>query len=164
MKKDRAGRSVQSVMETLTFRIFAEADRAFLERSVEQYYREDPGYGPVTVEHIRRTMVTLQSAPEAGALWVAEQAGTPIGYAIIVHYWSNELGGFVMVLDEFFVAPDRRQAGVGSAFLDFLEDTYRRRGFVATALEVTPGNTRARRLYERRGYRPHKNQGLLKWF
>src|SRR5262249_7797861 len=116
------------------FRPFTENDREFLEQAVARYYQEDPGYAPVPVDHTRRTVAALQAAPDMGAIWVAERDQRAIGYAITIHYWSNEFGGLLMVLDEFFVAPPHRSAGVGSAFLDFLEDAYRRRGFVAAFL------------------------------
>lgn len=149
-------------MSECLFRRFIESDQAYLEKALVQFYREGAGFGPIAVEHIRRTIQYFQTDPDQGSLWIAEREAVPIGYAIVVAYWSNELGGLVMVLDEFFLEPRARNAGVGSAFLRFMEAEYRRRGFVAAALEVLPGNARARRFYKRLGYRLYKNQPMLK--
>jgi ribosomal protein S18 acetylase RimI-like enzyme len=77
------------------------------------------------------------------------------GYALLISYWSNELGGEVCAIDELYVAPAARGQGWGSHLIEALaagSDL----GFgdsVALAIGVSPDNTRARSLYERLGFR-----------
>lgn len=76
-----------------------------------------------------------------------------VGYALLIAFWSNELGGEVCEVDELYVTADFRGRGHGAALFKAIE-----RGdvwpapFVAVALGITPGNTRVRRLYERLGF------------
>lgn len=83
---------------------------------------------------------------------VLEVDGAASGYALLVPYYSNELGGEVCGVDELYVRPPCRNRGHASALFSEVE-----RGtfgaFAGTALGVTPGNGRARRLYERLGFR-----------
>ena len=68
-------------------------------------------------------------------------------------YDQDATRGFI---DNVFVAPDRRGEGVGSRLLGAAEDTLADRGADLVALSVLADNDAARRLYERRGYRPHR--------
>src|SRR5437016_4012748 len=76
-------------------------------------YEEDPSPDPVPAEQTRRTLAVLQSEPARGRVVVLEIAGALAGYAFLIAYWSNELGGEVAVIDELFV--DREHRGMGHA-------------------------------------------------
>jgi GNAT superfamily N-acetyltransferase len=115
---------------------------------------EDPGPNPVPPEHMMQTLRVLRASPERGRLIVLELDGRPCGYTLLMKYWSNELGGEVCTVDELYVAPEYR--GRGHA-LNLLETIAAKSApwtidAVALALETTPDNTRARRLYERAGF------------
>jgi GNAT superfamily N-acetyltransferase len=115
-------------------------------------YREDPGFAPVEPEQVRETLGVFECQPARGRAVVAEVGDRISGYAFLVPYWSNELGGEVCAVDELYVRPERRGEGLGSALFGAV-DAGRFGAFAATALGVTPGNARARRLYERLGFR-----------
>jgi ribosomal protein S18 acetylase RimI-like enzyme len=83
---------------------------------------------------------------------VVEAAGTVSGYALLVPFYSNEFGGVVCEVDELYVRPLARGRGLGRALFTAIDEG-RFGSFVATALGVTPGNDRARALYERIGFR-----------
>lgn len=116
------------------------------------YYREDPGL-PVSGEQVRRTLQVLRHEPQRGHAVVLEVAGRLAGYALLVSFWSNALGGEICAVDELFVVPDFRNRGFGSALFSAIE-----RGeiwsdsAVSIELGVTRDNVRARRLYERLGF------------
>ena len=57
-------------------------------------------------------------------------------------------------IESLSVLPAYRGSGLGSTMLDRLEEHLRARGAQDLILGVLPGNDDARRLYERRGYRP----------
>jgi len=123
-------------------------------------YAEDPSPEPVHPEQIRRTLTTLRAEPTRGHPVVLELDGTVQGYALLISFWSNELGGEVCTIDELYVAPTARSRGHGSQI--FADIRAGRLGFanaVALELEVTPKNARARALYQRLGFKS-SNQTL----
>ena len=74
------------------------------------------------------------------------------GYALMSYHWSNEAGGYIVWLEELFLHPDFRGAKLGSRFLEWFLDYYRKEKGVR--LEVTAENAGAIRLYERYGFTP----------
>lgn len=128
-------------------------------------YREDPAGAPVPERHIVATLARLRAEPARGRAVVLELAGAVRGYALLISFWSTELGGEVCTIDELFVDPEARSSGQASALVRALmaadQGLWPGRP-VALELEVTPGNTRARALYERLGFAPRKN-ATLRW-
>jgi ribosomal protein S18 acetylase RimI-like enzyme len=117
---------------------------------------EDPGPAPVRPDQMRRTLIKLREEPNRGRAVVCEVDGRAAGYALLISFWSNELGGDVCNIDELFVAPEYRGRGLATALFDQLSDRGQSLWPVrpaALALEVTPQNERARTLYERMGFR-----------
>ena len=116
---------------------------------------EDPGPAPVAAEHPQRTLHVLREMPHRGRAVVLELAGRVCGYALLVSCWSNELGGELCVIDEMYVEPDHRGKGHATRLIEALADGTLpwAANAVALTLEVTPDNPRARRLYERVGFR-----------
>lgn len=116
--------------------------------------REDPGPDPVPAEHMERTLRVLREQPTRGQALVLEQEGAVIGYSLLIPYWSNELGGDVLVIDELYVD----QAARGQRHATRLLEALSRKSvpglaaYSALMLEVRPENTKARRLYERAGF------------
>jgi ribosomal protein S18 acetylase RimI-like enzyme len=116
---------------------------------------EDPGTEPVPAEHMRRTLAALREAPWRGRAVVLELDGQLCGYALLVAFWSNELGGEVCVLDEIYVAPQHRGSRHATRLIEALAAPTGPLAppAVALTLEITPDNARARHLYERLGFR-----------
>src|SRR5690606_34675934 len=110
-----------------------------------QLYAEDPAPMPVPERHTRRTLSVLRTDPVRGRAVVLEIGKVIGGYALLISFWSNELGGEVMVVDELYVRPGFRDQGHGRALLEGLVEGSGLwpRPVVAVELEVTPQNTRA---------------------
>jgi GNAT superfamily N-acetyltransferase len=118
-----------------------------------QLYDEDPGALPVRPENMRATLRALRREPCRGRAVVLEIEGQRSGYALLVAFWSNELGGNICEVDELFVVPERRSQGHGKSLFEAIS----KRDLWPTpvagiVLGVTPDNVRARRLYERLGF------------
>jgi len=132
------------------------------ERVVDQIlalYEEDPAPTPMTRDKALRTLRRLRAEPLRGVAVGTTSDGGLSGYALLCSFWSNELGGEVCSVDELFVVPAARGQGRASELVQGL--CTRRwpwfRNAVAIELEVTLKNDRARRLYERLGFRPYQN-------
>jgi GNAT superfamily N-acetyltransferase len=64
-----------------------------------------------------------------------------------------EHGGRVAWLEELYVVPARRNAGIGQLLLDEVLQTAKGLGCLAVDLEVDVEHARAEHLYERAGFR-----------
>jgi ribosomal protein S18 acetylase RimI-like enzyme len=113
----------------------------------------DPTRFPFTVEF-------LLAHPSRGRIILFREGESICGYALLIPYWSNELGGTVLCVDELFVMAEARNRGIGRSFFRFLEET-RPFDAVALALEVSLANVDARRLYESLGFSQRKNPTLM---
>ena len=112
---------------------------------------EDPGPEPVPPDHTQRTLIALRHEPRRGQALVLEIEGQVCGYALLISYWSNELGGEACAIDEMYVEPEHRSRQHATRLIEDLAEAWTPRP-VALTIEVTPGNTRARALYERLGF------------
>lgn len=117
-------------------------------------YREDPSSEPGPPPNIHATLTALRSQPSRGRAVVLEAEGRVVAYALLIAFWSNELGGEVCDIDELYVVPELRSRGYGSSLFDAIERAviWPERP-VAMALVVNQDNTRARGLYERLGFK-----------
>lgn len=87
----------------------------------------------------------------------------PIGgrwRAQILRLLNNDSDTDRFLLDGLCVSPALRGQGVGTALLDAIAAEARRRGFAAIRLDVVDSNTRARALYERRGFTLARTAGI----
>lgn len=117
-------------------------------------HAEDPGTVQVDGGSIRRTLETFRREPHRGRAVVAEVERRCVGYAFLVPFWSNELGGSVCEVDELYVQAAFRSRGIGRGLFVAIETrAVWEDAAVAIALGVTDSNTRARSLYERIGFR-----------
>jgi GNAT superfamily N-acetyltransferase len=125
-------------------------------------YDEDPSPSHVTDHQVRATLERLRQEPVRGRAIVLDVDGTVAGYALLVSFWSNELGGEIRTIDEIYVAPAWRRRGLATVLIESLctEHSSSPGRPIALELEVSPGNPRARRLYERLGFRAKRNTTL----
>jgi ribosomal protein S18 acetylase RimI-like enzyme len=87
----------------------------------------------------------------ASCVLVADFNGFPIGQ-VAIQWEGKPTHPHIPDLQSFRVFPAFRGMGIGSRLLQASEYTVQARGFAQVSLAVTPHNTAARRLYERRGY------------
>ena len=87
-----------------------------------------------------------------GLAFVAEAEGEPTGFAL-VDLSAN--GGRAPELTDLYVIPGARRQGTARALIERVLDAVRSRGAAALTLEVMAGNTAARTLYDRLGFREH---------
>jgi ribosomal protein S18 acetylase RimI-like enzyme len=124
-------------------------------------YTEDEAASPVDQSRFALNVELLVAQPFRGRVVLLIEDATICGYALLIPYWSNEFGGTLLYIDEMFVMPAARGRGIGRRFFRHLDDT-RPFDAVALALEVSPSNTRARRLYESLGFDQHRTAFLTR--
>jgi ribosomal protein S18 acetylase RimI-like enzyme len=107
--------------------------------------------------HRRRQYEAWLADPEAFAV-VARQDGSAVGYALVAMHdgpddsWPT--GHRYAEVETLVVDPQVRGRSVGTALLDAVDSELRALGVDVLAIGVVDGNDEARRLYERRGFRP----------
>ena len=144
----------------IKFTEYKEAYFRELSAMIFALYAEDSYGEKMSLGKIRRTIEKLASAPERGRILLFISAGVVAGYAIVIYYWSNELGGDIVIIDELYVKPDQRRQGLGRRFIEYLLN-YKKVNVKALQLEVTPENRGAWEFYLRLGFVPLTNRGLM---
>ena len=123
--------------------------------------------GPTDAEALADVFAELDSTffrPHAftplHARWIAERAGRDL-YALLLVDGRPVAYGMLRGWDEGYETPSlgiavrssEQHKGYGRALMHRLHEAARRRGAALVRLRVHPDNARARRLYERLGYR-----------
>lgn len=145
----------------LDFRPAQHRDHSRLIKMILALYEEDAYGAPMTTAKIARTLQELDTHPDKGRVLIMESDQTVAGYAIVIHYWSNEYGGNIAVIDEIYVLPEWRGKGVASAFVDFIAQDAELEP-VGLMLEVVPTNHKAMEFYKRRGFEPDANRHFFR--
>jgi GNAT superfamily N-acetyltransferase len=135
-----------------TIRAAEPADLPRLVELVGQYWQFEaiPGFD---ADHLSTLLTRVLSQSNLGAIWVAAVDEQLVGYLVAVYVLSLEQQGLVAEIDEFFVAPAARAAGVGAALLAAAEAGLTQQGCVCLQLQLGKGNSGARAFYRRQGYR-----------
>ena len=116
----------------------------------------------VSKQSVSETLSKLRSEPIRGRALVLDEKGAIGGYALLISFWSNELSGEIIVIDELYVrSPFRNQGHARKLLISLRRTNHLWPGrAVALELEVTPQNRRAAAFYERVSFQLAKNARL----
>jgi GNAT superfamily N-acetyltransferase len=144
----------------MAIRLATVADIAEVAALVERYWAFE-SIGGFDQPQVEGLLGGLLAGPERGACWVAEADGRLCGYLLAVFMFSLEHGGLMAEIDELFVSPDMRSAGVGALMIARAERDLAGRGLMRLQLQLGIDNHRARRFYERHGFLRRAGYELL---
>ena len=144
----------------MRIRLASVGDIAGVAGLVERYW-EFESIGGFDRPRIEALLGDLLSAPKRGACWVAEAGGGLCGYLLAVFMFSLEHGGMMAEIDEVFVSPEMRSAGIGAAMVATAERDLAGRGLVRLQLQLGVDNHGARRFYERLRFNRRSGYELL---
>lgn len=144
-------------MTALTIAKTDDLDRIM--RLVADYHGEE---GIDQSEDTRRGAILplLEGSPH-GVIYLMGPARAPIGYVAVSFGWSIEFGGMDGFVDEIYVRPAVRGRGIGTEVLHTLPKALAKAGMKAIHLEVGNENPRARKLYEKLGFRTREGYGMM---
>lgn len=103
-------------------------------------------------ERLGQHRAALES-PGPHRTWVAEEDGRVVGFAVTGPSQDADADERTGELYAIYLDPDRFGAGIGKRLLDHALADLRERGFRTATLWVLETNERARRFYEREGWR-----------
>jgi len=136
------------------------ADIAHLVDLVREYWT----FEGIDGFHQARTRACLRfffKKPALGCLWLAEQESTPVGYLLACYVFSLEHGGLTAEIDEFFLLPEHRGAGLGRRLLETAEKAFVGAGCTNVALQLSHANDPGRAFYTHFGYHAREGYDLL---
>jgi len=143
----------------VTYRNYEENDFNELCRMVFSLYREDPEGQPISAANINLTICESIDFPEKLRIVMICADEEAIGYCILVFYWSNEYGGDILSIDEIYIKEEYRNQSIASDFISGLADASG--SIAAVAVDTTPSNSAATRLYERLGFKTSPNNRFI---
>lgn len=86
--------------------------------------------------------------------WLIRRGGAALGYVALTFGWSVEHGGRDGFLEDLYVVPTARGAGIGRRALQFAIERAAAHGVRTLHLEIEAGNAPAERLYLAHGFTP----------
>lgn len=138
-----------------------DADLPRLLPVLREFYAEE--HLPWNEPALRAALSVLVDDPNAGRLLLIRRGDEIAGHLAIGYCFSLEFGGRYGLLDELFVLPAHRGAGLAKRALAEAEALCRSEGLLTLRLEVNDDNERARGIYERAGYRVHPRRLMTRW-
>lgn len=132
-------------------RKFTENDKAIYLEMAKEFYHSDAVLHPVPDSYLERTMEEALRSDTYVQLYIFESDGEDAGYAMTAKTFSQEVGGYVLWIEEVYIREAFRSKGLGREFFAYVEEQ-RKSGVSRIRLEVERDNTRAISLYERLGY------------
>lgn len=135
---------------TITIRLATTDDVPTLVALMREFYAEG-GY-PLPGDAATRAFHALLAEPRLGAIWLAEDATTVVGYIVLTLGFSMDYGALRGFIDDLYVRPSARGRAIGAALLATVRSACVARGVRGLCVEVGPEIGAARRLYGRAGY------------
>jgi ribosomal protein S18 acetylase RimI-like enzyme len=97
-------------------------------------------------------LVAIAEGEPLARAWLVRDGDRPVGYLVITLGFSVEYGGRDGFIDDLYLAPEVRGAGLGRRLLAFALAEAERLGVRTLHLEVEVENERATRLYRAGGF------------
>lgn len=144
---------------SVQYRPVEDAEIPDLKKYIINLYTEDAGGEPMNEEKIDRTITFLRANPQSGVIMAILENSVFVGYSILINFWSNERGGFILQIDELYINEQYRGRNLATHFIQYLIDN-QFNNCKAIFLEVRPDNLQAQRLYGRMGFRKSKTDFL----
>ena len=114
-------------------------------------YRQFYGRAPdlAAAESFLRERLTRQES----TVFLAHAESSPVGFTQLYPSFSSVSLARVFILNDLFVVPGQRRAGVGSALLHAATEHARSLGAIRVTLNTDIQNTPAQAVYEARGWK-----------
>jgi GNAT superfamily N-acetyltransferase len=115
-------------------------------RAYCEFYETEPDD-----EGLRSMFRTLINDPSQGAVFIARDGGSAVGFASLDWKWSSLKAARIGFLEDLFVDSAARGKGIADALIEACAERCRELGMPALQWETAPDNHRAQQVYNRTG-------------
>jgi len=136
----------------LEIREMTAADLDTVMPMVREFYRSpavEHDVDPAILERAFRDAAD-EAVPALRGLLLLDD-GAPAGYCYLTGYYSCEVGGMCLMVEELYFTPEHRGRGYGTQVFQYVMEQYPE--YRRFRLEVTQANQGAVRLYKKLGFR-----------
>jgi GNAT superfamily N-acetyltransferase len=115
-----------------------------------QFYSDSP----YTLNPQRATdaFASLLSDERLGHVWFIQSGAIDVGYVVVTYCHSMTFGGMAAIVDDFFIRPSFRGAGLGKAAMVELRTLCLAQGLRAIKVETGCDNPTALAVYKHAGF------------
>lgn len=132
------------------FRRVVKEDRELFLNLSEEFYNSEAVLHSISPKIIESTFEEIVNSDRYLEAFIFSYDGEDCGYGLLAKTFSPEAGGICIWIEEIYIREAMRDKGLGSKFLNFVEDNY---DFTRLRLEIEESNEKAQSLYERYGYK-----------
>ena len=102
--------------------------------------------------HAEEAFAALLADPRLGRIWLIEHGAKAVGHVVVTFVFAMEYGGVTAVVDDFYVRPAFRGAGLGTSALAEARRACAELGVRAMRVEVGRDNAVAQAVYRHVGF------------
>lgn len=135
----------------LTIREMTALDRTVVMPMVTEFYHSSAVEHDVPAAVLERSFDAAAGSDGLLRGFLLLEGEEAVGYCYVTEYYSAEVGGRCLMIEELYLTPGCRGKGYGSQMFGWLMERYP--GHLRLRLEVTRANEGAVRLYKRLGFR-----------
>lgn len=143
----------------IKFELLTEREITETVQHMVHFYAID-GY-PINPEKTELLFRDFIQNPHLGSCFLIKDDHLICGYLLLIRFFSFEMGGYVLLLDELYISPEFQGKGIGKKAMAFVKEYATENDFKKIVLEVEPHNSNAIRLYEKELFRKHKRDLML---
>lgn len=118
------------------------------------------GY-PIDAEKSTKLFNEFISKPFLGNCFTINYNNEICGYVLMIQFFSFEMGGYVLLLDELYINSTFQGKGIGKEAMQFVKKFALTNNYKKIVLEVEPHNARAIQLYTKENFKKHKRDLML---
>lgn len=143
----------------ITFELLTKENIPTIVNLMVDFYAID-GY-PINKENTTNLFSEFVNKPDAGKCFVIKYNNEICGYTILIQFFSFEMGGYVLLLDELYIDNNFQGKGIGKKAMEFIKQFAQNNNYKKIVLEVEPHNQRAIQLYQKENFRKHKRDLMI---
>jgi len=125
-------------------------DRDIFVEMADEFYHTSAVNHPVPRENFEKAFDSMVNDGTYYNGYIFEDNDAVCGFCTVGITYSQEAGGIVIWIEDFYIRPDFRGKGLGSGIFERISTDFP--NAARYRLEITESNQGAKRLYERMGF------------